>query len=96
MWYHCPIGQQATCERFNIYWDDGTGQIDYEDKLGSVGYTGPRYYSFETDVGSVGWFQFCVRTVSESGEENEHLGTVKIQIRGVAPQGVEMLQAQAI
>ena len=96
VWYYCPLGEGATCNSFNIYWDSGTGQIDYETVLCSVGYAGPRYYGFETGVLSEGKYQFCVRGVMKDGQENEHLDKVQIQIRDALPAAVEVLKAQAI
>jgi len=96
MWYYFPIGQGAEPVSFNIYSDGGTGEIDYGSALGSVDYIGPRYYSFETGVLSEDSYKFCVRGLMRDGEENGDLATVRIQIRDLAPQGVEMLQAQAI
>jgi len=94
MWYYCPIGQGATCDSFSIYWDNGTGEIDYETALGSVDYAGPRYYSFETDVFGEDSYKFCVRGLMENGEENDDLGIVRIQIRDVASDGINILRAQ--
>jgi hypothetical protein len=96
VWYYCNIGQGVNCGGFNVYWDNSNGVIDYENKLGAVNYVGPRYYRFETDALSEGRFQFCVRAESECGEETECLDATEIQIRGVAPQNVEMLQTQTI
>lgn len=95
VWYYYPIDQGAKCDSFNIYWDNGTGGIDYENEIATVNYVGPKYYGFETEVLGEGRFRFCVRGVSKSGQENEHLGTVQIQIRDALQQGVEMLEAHA-
>lgn len=94
VWYYFPIGQRAKPVGFNIYWDSGTGEVDYETALGSVDYIGPRYYSFETGVLSADRYKFCMRAESEIGQENEDLGTVRIQIRDMALDGVNILKAQ--
>jgi len=96
VWYYCPLSEGAACDNFNIYWDNGTGQIDYETVLGSVDYAGPRYYGFETVVLSEDSYKFCVRGVIKDGQENDDLGTVRIQIRDALPAAVEVLKAQAI
>ena len=96
VWYYYPIGQGARPDSFNIYWDNGTGQIDYESALSSVDYAGPRYYGFETGVLSEDKHQFCVRGIMKDGQENEHPGKVQIQIRNTLPETVEVLKAQAI
>jgi len=96
VWYYYPVSQADKCVSFNIYWDSGTGQIDYETALGSVDYAGPRYYGFETGVLSENKYQFCVRGIMKDGQENEHLGKVQIQIRDALPAAVEVLKVQAI
>jgi len=96
VWYYFPIGQRAGPVGFNIYWDSGTGAIDYETALGNVDYTGPRYYGFETEVLIEDKYQFCVRGIMENGKENESLGTVQIQIRNLIPQGIEILETDAL
>lgn len=94
VWYYFPIGQRSEPVSFNIYWDSGTGQIDYETELGSVDYAGPRYYGFDTGVLGEDSYKFCVRGLMENGEENDDLGTVRIQIRDVVSDGVNILRAQ--
>jgi len=96
VWYYCPVSQADKCVSFNIYWDNGSGEIDYVNKLAAVDYAGSRYYSFETDVLSEERYQFCIRAESASAQENEHLGTIQIQVRDVAPQGVEISEAKTI
>lgn len=96
VWYYCPLSEGAACVSFNIYWDNGSGEIDYVNKLAAIDYAGSRYYSFETDVLSEERYQFCIRAESASAQENEHLGTVQIQIRDTLQQGVEMLEAHAV
>jgi len=96
MWYYFPIAQGAVPVGFNIYWDSGTGQIDYSSELGSVDYIGPRYYSFETGVFSEDSYKFCVRGLMSHGRENGDLGIVRIQMRDIAPESVGLLNANVI
>jgi len=92
LWLYFPIGQGAEPVSFNIYWDGGTGQIDYETALGCLDYTGPRYYGFQTDVLGESKYQFCIRGVLKDGQENDDLGTIRIQLREEAPDGVGLLE----
>jgi len=96
LWYYCPVGQGAEPLSFNIYWDSGTGQIDYETALGCLDYVGPRYYGFETDVLSEESYKFCVRAVSRDGQENDDLGTIRIQIREAVPESIGLLNAKVV
>jgi len=92
LWLYFPIGQGVGPVSFNIYWDSGTGRIDYETALGCLDYTGPRYYGFETDVLSESKYQFCIRGVLKGGQENDDLGTIRIQLREATPDGVGLLE----
>ena len=96
LWYYCPMGQGAEPVSFNIYWDGGTGEVDYETALGCLDYTGPRYYSFETDVLTSDSYEFCVRAVSKDGRESNDLGSVGIQIRDSVPENIGLLNANVV
>ncbi|HIJ71600.1 MAG TPA: hypothetical protein HPP87_09600 [Planctomycetes bacterium] len=96
LWYYCSMGQGAEPVSFNVYWDGGTGEVDYEVASGRLDYTGPRYYSFETDVLTSDSYEFCVRAVSKDGRESNDLGSVRIQIRYSVPESVGLLHANVV
>jgi len=96
VWYYFAIGQKAGPVSFNIYWDEGTGVVDYETALGSVDYFGPGYYSFETDVLTEDSYEFCVRAITKDGRENGDLGTVRTQLRNAEPDTVGLLETNVL
>ncbi len=95
-WYYCPIDQVEAVGHFNIYSDGGAGEIDYDNVVGIIAYSGPRYYSFDSGVLVEGVYRYCIRTVSVSGKENGDLGFVQICISDKKPIAVEGIQVEGI
>jgi len=93
IWYYCPIDQQAECRHFSIYWDNGSGEIDFETEICVVDYAGPGLYYYETGVLNESKYIFCVKAVSETAIMNGLSGKVGIQIRDLAPNSIDMLLA---
>ena len=93
IWYYCPIDQQAECDFFNLYWDDGSGEIDFETVICSKDYTGPRLYCYETSVLTESEYIFCVKAISERAVMNGLSGRIEIQVRDLAPDSIDMLLA---
>ncbi|MFA5785155.1 MAG: hypothetical protein WC962_09780, partial [Phycisphaerae bacterium] len=48
-WFYCPLQQQSPPVCFNIYYDAGTGQIDYQNPLAQIEYQGRIFYTFTSD-----------------------------------------------
>jgi len=69
VWRYCPINQQAECMGFNIYSDDGCGDIDYSESIGKVEYDRQRSYSLTVEVTEPAKWRFCVGAVSSAGIE---------------------------
>ena len=80
---------------FNIYSNNGSGAVDYNNPLAVVDYAGRGFYSYETGVLGNGNHLFCVRPVSSNGLEGGIFGIARIDITDSAPQGIDILQAQA-
>lgn len=95
IWYYCPIDQQAECGSFNVYWDGGSGEIDFETVICSKDYAGPNLYCYETGVLTESEYIFCVKAMSETTVMNGLSGRVEIQIRDLAPNSIDMLLAGA-
>ncbi len=85
VWYYCPADELVECERFNVYDDNGSGEIDFENVSGTVAYQGKGLYSYESGVLSEGEFRFCVRCESVSGTESGLAGMVRIGVTECVP-----------
>lgn len=96
VWYYCPIGQEVACGGFNVYSDNGTGQVDYETPVTAVDYAGARFYSYKSDVLSEGRYLFVIRAVSKIGQENNFDGAIEIEIGDMLPDGVGSLSAVCV
>lgn len=96
VWYYCPIGQEVACGGFNVYSDNGTGQVDYETPVTAVDYAGARFYIYESGVLSEGRYLFVIRAVSKSGQEDDFDGAIEIEIGNMPPDGVGSLSAECV
>ena len=90
LWYYCPAGQEQVCGGFEVYGDNGSGTIDYNNAIEMIDYIGPRFYAFESSVLSGGQYQYCIKAVS-GGE-----AIVVIDVDDSVPQSVGVLQGQAV
>jgi hypothetical protein len=95
IWYYCPIDQQAECGHFNIYWDNGSGEIDFETTICAIDYTRPGLYCYKTDMLTKSKYIFCVKAVSEANVMNGLTGRVEIQIRDLVLNSINTLLAGA-
>jgi len=80
IWYYCPIAQGEKPARFNIYYDFGTGQIDYENPAAVIDYIGRRFYSCKKTLPQTGAYLFVIRAVGLSGSENLCFRRLRIQM----------------
>jgi hypothetical protein len=92
-WFYQPIHQSKKPDDFKIYYDNGTGTIDYQNPLGSVDYKGRRFYQFVTDVLSGNSYKFCIRAIGGDLENNFNEQIV-IQLAHQNPDGVSTLICQ--
>ncbi len=79
-WFYCPMEQQSPPVRFNIYTDDGTGQIDYQNAIAQIEYQGRRFYSYTSNELPAGRYLFAVRAQNENGLEDNSLAAVSLEI----------------
>jgi hypothetical protein len=96
VWFYCPINQEAKPAGFNVYYDNRTGQIDYQNPLATIGYRGRRFYSFQSNVLTAGYYLFAVRAVDSLGCENGSLAQIKIQLIAANVNPINILSAEAV
>jgi hypothetical protein len=95
-WFYHVIHQAKKISRFNIYSDNGSGIIDYQSPIGSVDYSGRKFYQFVTDALTATQYRFCIRAVADDGSENEFNGQVKIWINKQSPDGIGMIICRTV
>jgi hypothetical protein len=96
VWIYCPLKQQSPPERFNVYCDGGTGQIDFENRISAVGYVGRRYYGYKSDSLSAGKYLFCVKAEDATSSESASSAQIVIQTNLTSPDTIVILSAEAL
>lgn len=70
-WYYCPLAQESEPARFNIYGNNGTGEIDYENAIATKQYASKGFYICEVTVAAEGRYSFAVRAEDKAGTESD-------------------------
>lgn len=96
IWYYCPIGQQAEPCCFNVYSDEGTGQVDYENPAASILYTGPGFYSYQSQMFPAGEYLFAIRAKDEGEVENLCWAQLQVQLTDSEPEVVDILSVEVL
>ena len=96
IWSYWPISQQEPVSEFLIYYDNGSGTIDYETPLAQIEYSKPGLYSCEVGSLSGDSYLFCVKAVTSDGLKRVGNKEIKVQIDNVNVGGVSILQVQTL
>jgi len=96
VWYYCPLEQHSEPACFKIYHDAGTGRVDYENQIGTIGYEGRRFYHYRSGALSAGSYLFAIRAEGAAGVENSSLAHTRIELSTASPDAVNILSAEAI
>ncbi len=96
IWFYSPFRQRAEPTCFNVYYDNGTGEIDYQNKLSAINYNGRKFYSYTTGVLVLGKYLFAVRAEDLSGNENASLAQVAVGLSDSDPTPINILSTESI
>jgi hypothetical protein len=96
IWFYCPIEQKSQPVCFNIYYDNRTGQIDYQNPLAKIVYKGRKFYSFQSGTLEAGKYLFAIRAEDSGGLENNSLAQLKIQLDTINLNTIDILSAEAV
>ncbi len=96
LWYYCPLDQNSEPACFKIYYDNGTGQIDYENPIATINYTGRKFYSYQSDPLEGDRYLFTIRAKDAGGIEDSSLAKLVIQITISSPNPTDILSAKTI
>ena len=96
VWFYCTLEQKSKPERFKIYWDGRTGQIDYENPIATIIYRGRKYYDYETIAPEAGRYLFAIRAEDAHGVENRSLAQSSIDLHTNSPGSITILSAESI
>ncbi len=96
LWYYCPVGQKSGPKYFRIYYDGGTGQIDYESPIATMDYEGRRFYSYLTNALDADKYLFAIRAEYTSGVSNSTKASLRIQLNTINPDAIDILNVEAV
>lgn len=96
IWYYCPLHQQSKPAYFQVYSDNATGQVDYENPLATIDYLGRRYYCWLSDVLSAGRYSFAVKAFDSSGINEDSSAVVSVDVTNSPPDSVDILSVETI
>ncbi len=96
VWYYCPIEQKGNPACFRIYYDAGTGQIDYYNPLAAISYIGRRFYSYRIELLEDVAYQFAIRAADSNGMEAPCRAKVKVQLHTSCPASADVLTVEAL
>jgi len=91
LWFHSPIAQRTKPVKFNIYYDAGGGQIDFENPIASIDYIGRKFYRYKSQALVAGTYWFCIKVEDENGIEDKSKLPIQIQISDSDPVDLEIL-----
>jgi len=85
-WYYCPLAQESEPVSFNVYGDNGAGEIDYENAIAEIVYAGKGFYSCQVIVAGEGRYSFAVRAEDKAGTEGDiSISTIDIVSKVIVP-----------
>jgi hypothetical protein len=96
VWCYCPIEQQSPPACFNVYYDSGNGQVDYENPIATISYAGRRFYRYVTDALDAGIYLFAIRAEDAAGRENASLASIRVEFCTDSPSEVTIKSANSI
>jgi len=94
-WFYCPIDQKSKPVCFKIYYDAGTGQIDYENSITVIHYIGRTFYNYQSDTLDTDRYLFAIKAEDSAGTENASLARISIQLNTTSPDAINILSAEA-
>jgi hypothetical protein len=96
IWFYSPLEQGSKPLCFKIYYDGGTGQINYQNAVAAITYAGRKFYSYQTNTLQAGRYLFVVRAEDAEGVDDGSFAEVKVGISAEHPAAIDILSAQAV
>lgn len=96
IWFYCPLEQKSKPICFNVYYDNRTGKIDYQNPLAKISYKGRKFYSFQSGILEAGKYLFVIRAEDTGGLENSSLAQLRIQLDTINLNAINIVRAEAI
>jgi hypothetical protein len=95
-WFYCPLEQDSQPDCFNIYYDNRTGQIDYENPLTAISFKGQKFYCYESCSFETGKYLFVIRAEDADGNDNRSSACLSIELDDKCPDAIDILQTETV
>lgn len=96
VWFYSTLEQGSEPTRFNVYYDDRTGGVDYENPVATIRYEGRKFYGYKSNSLAPGRYLFAIRAEDANGTENFSLTPLGIQIQSRDPDAIDVLSVEAV
>jgi len=96
IWFYSPLGQESEPVCFRVYQGAGTGEVDYDNPVATLGYAGRRYYSFTSGSLEAGDYVFVVKAEDAAGIQDIWDRSVRVQVEAPGAGDVHFVDARAI
>lgn len=96
VWYYCPIEQGKCPVEMRVYFDGGTGEVDYQNPVATVAYKGRRFDRYQSDRLEQGRYLFAIRAADAAGSERESMGQVAIEVAGENAEAIEIIGVERL
>lgn len=96
IWSYCPLEQESEPANFKVYYDAGTGQVDYQNPLVTIPYKGKRFYTYQSAALNPGKYLFAVRAEDATGIEDGCLAQSRVELGDSSPAAIDILNAETI
>ncbi|UCC22977.1 MAG: hypothetical protein JSW23_02600 [Planctomycetota bacterium] len=96
LWFYCPIAQESRPRCFKLYYDSGTGQIDYENTIASISYADRLFYSYVSDMLDEDAYLFAIKVEDAAGTEDASSEQIKFQLSTQSPDAIDIVNAETV
>jgi len=91
VWFYCPLGQGSKPVHFKVYYDGGTGRVDFDNALATIPYEGLKFYHYESPPLGGAKYVFIVRTEDAHGIEDGSSTRLNLELSAAKPNSIDIL-----
>jgi len=96
IWYYCSLEQESEPACFKVYYDDGTGQVNYDSPIAMINYDGRGFCRYQSDTLEADKYLFAVGVEDTVGAENGSSTPSMVQLSTSSPPQVNVLSIKAV
>lgn len=96
VWQYNPIGQASRPREMKIYSNAGTGEVDYQQAIGTAPYKGRRFYRYSLEPNGESRFQIAVRATDVRGNEHVDIKKIEVEVQNRNIEAIEILEASNV